>query len=129
MLHAFQKKSKKGHDAKAEIDLLKARLKRAGDIHAEWLEARKEKAAVTEKIEFEVGSGNVFADLGLPNPEERLAKAELASRIGEAVRQRRLTQAATAELLGIDQPKVSRLMRGYLTNFSTDRLMHFLTLL
>lgn len=84
---------------------------------------------MTEKIEFEVGSGNVFADLGLPNPEERLAKAELASRIGEAVRQRRLTQAATAELLGIDQPKVSRLMRGYLTNFSTDRLMHFLTLL
>jgi len=82
-----------------------------------------------EKIKFEVGSGNVFADLGLSNPEEHLAKAELASRIGEAIRQKRLTQTATAQLLGIDQPKVSRLLRGYLTNFSTDRLMHFLTLL
>jgi len=82
-----------------------------------------------EKIKFEVGSGNVFADLGLSNPEEHLAKAELASRIGDAIRQKRLTQTATAQLLGIDQPKVSRLLRGYLTNFSTDRLMHFLTLL
>jgi predicted XRE-type DNA-binding protein len=82
-----------------------------------------------DEIKVEIGSGNVFADLGLPNPEEHLAKAELASRLGEAIRQRRLTQAATAELLGIDQPKVSRLMRGHLTNFSTDRLMHFLTLL
>jgi predicted XRE-type DNA-binding protein len=84
---------------------------------------------MVEKIKVKVGSENVFADLELPNSGEHLAKAELASRIGEAIRQRRLTQAATAELLGIDQPKVSRLLRGYLTNFSTDRLMHFLTLL
>jgi predicted XRE-type DNA-binding protein len=82
-----------------------------------------------EDIEVEVGSDNVFADLGLSNPDEHLAKAELASRIAEVIRQRRLTQAATAKLLGIDQPKVSRLLRGYLTNFSTERLMHFLTLL
>jgi predicted XRE-type DNA-binding protein len=65
----------------------------------------------------------------LPNPEEHLPKAELASRIGDAIRQRRLTQSAAAELLGVDQPKVSRLQRGYLTNFSVERLMHFLTLL
>ena len=84
---------------------------------------------MAEKIKVQVGSDNVFADLGLPNPDEHLAKAELASRIGEAIRQRRLTQAAAAELLGIDQPKISRLLRGYLTNFSTERLMHFLTLL
>jgi predicted XRE-type DNA-binding protein len=84
---------------------------------------------MAEKIKVHVGSDNIFADLGLPNPEEHLAKAELASRIAEVLRQRRLTQAATAELLGIDQPKVSRLLRGYLTNFSTERLMHFLTLL
>jgi predicted XRE-type DNA-binding protein len=84
---------------------------------------------MVERIKVEVGSGNVFADLGLPNPEEHLAKAELASRIDAAIRQRRLTQAAAAELLGIDQPKVSRLLRGYLTNFSVERLMHFLTLL
>jgi len=84
---------------------------------------------MTDDTKVEIGSGNVFADIGLPNPEEHLAKAELASRIAEALRQRRLTQAAAADLLGIDQPKVSRLLRGYLTNFSTDRLMHFLTLL
>jgi predicted XRE-type DNA-binding protein len=84
---------------------------------------------MAEKIKVQIGSDNVFADLGLPNPDEYRAKAELASRIGEALRRRRLTQAATAELLGIDQPKVSRLLRGYLTNFSTERLMHFLTLL
>jgi predicted XRE-type DNA-binding protein len=83
---------------------------------------------MVEDIKFEVGSGNVFADLGLQNPEEHLAKAELASRINDAIRKLRLTQASTGERLGIDQPKVSRLMRGYLTNFSTDRLMHFLTL-
>jgi predicted XRE-type DNA-binding protein len=84
---------------------------------------------MAEEIKVEVGSGNVFADLGLPNPEEHLAKAELASHIGEVIRQRRLTQVAAAELLGIDQPKVSRLQRGYLTNFSVERLMNFLTLL
>ncbi len=75
---------------------------------------------MVEKITHDVGSGNVFADLGLANAEEQLAKAELASRINQAIRQRRLTQAAAAELLGIDQPKVSRLLRGYLTNFSAE---------
>ena len=84
---------------------------------------------MAEDITVEVGSGNVFADLGLPDPEEHLAKAELASRISAAIRQLGLTQTAAAERLGIDQPKVSRLLRGYLTNFSTERLMHFLTLL
>jgi len=82
-----------------------------------------------DDTKVEVGSGNVFADLGLPNPEESLAKAKLASRISEMIRQRRLTQAAAAEVLGIDQPKVSRLQRGYLTNFSVERLMRFLTML
>jgi predicted XRE-type DNA-binding protein len=89
----------------------------------------KDKANMVDNIKIEVGSGNVFADLGLPDAEESLAKAELASRIGDVIRQRRLTQAAAGELLGIDQPKVSRLQRGYLTNFSVERLMHFLTLL
>jgi predicted XRE-type DNA-binding protein len=82
---------------------------------------------MAEKIKVEVGSDNIFADLGLPNPEEHLAEAELASRIAEVIRRRRLTQAAIAEILGIDQPKVSRLLRGYLTNFSVERLMHLLT--
>ncbi|MGA2410038.1 MAG: helix-turn-helix transcriptional regulator [Candidatus Binataceae bacterium] len=84
---------------------------------------------MTRKIRIEEGSGNVFADLGLPDAEERLAKADLAFRTTEALRARRLTQSAAAKLLAIDQPKISRLMRGQLAGFSTDRLMHFLTLL
>jgi predicted XRE-type DNA-binding protein len=84
---------------------------------------------MTKKIEVEEGSGNIFADIGLPNPEERLAKADLAIRITEAIRARRLTQTRAARILEIDQPKISRLLRGQLSGFSTERLMHFLTLL
>src|ERR1700676_4835186 len=75
------------------------------------------------------GSGNVFADIGLTNPEERLAKADLGIRIASAIRARRLTQARAARIFKIDPPKVSRLLRGRLSGFSTERLMHFLTLL
>lgn len=84
---------------------------------------------MAEDIKMEEGSGNVFADLGLPDAEERLAKADLVMQISERVRAKRLTQAKAAELFGIDQPKVSRLLRGQLAGFSTDRLIHFLTLL
>jgi predicted XRE-type DNA-binding protein len=72
-----------------------------------------------EEIEVYHGSGNVFADLGLPDAEERLAKAELARQILNIIAKRRLTQAKAAELLGIDQPKVSALTRG-----ETVRLFH-----
>lgn len=82
-----------------------------------------------KKIRVEESSGNVFADIGLPNPEERLAKADLAIRISEAIRSRRLTQTQAARVLKIDQPKISRLLRGQLSGFSTERLMHFLILL
>jgi predicted XRE-type DNA-binding protein len=82
-----------------------------------------------KKIGIEEGSGNVFADIGLPNPEERLAKADLAIRIAETIRTRRLTQTRAAHILKVDQPKISRLLRGQLSGFSTERLMHFLTLL
>lgn len=84
---------------------------------------------MSKKIQVEEGSGNVFADIGLPNPEERLAKADLAIRISEAIRARRLTQTRAAHILKIDQPKISRLLRGQLSGFSTERLMHFLILL
>src|ERR1700732_327271 len=80
-------------------------------------------------IDVEESSGNVFADMGLPNPEERLAKADLAVRVAGVIRARRLTQADAARILKIDQPKVSRLLRGQLSGFSTERLMQFLTLL
>ena len=84
---------------------------------------------MTEEIRVQVGSGNVFADLGLPNPEEMLVKAELASKIGDIIAARSLTQIDAAEILGIDQPKVSALIRGRLTGFSTERLFRFLNAL
>jgi predicted XRE-type DNA-binding protein len=72
-------------------------------------------------------SGNVFADLGFAEPEEELTKAQLASQIRQIIKRRRLTQVAAASLMGIDQPKVSALLNGRLTNFSSERLMRLLT--
>jgi predicted XRE-type DNA-binding protein len=81
------------------------------------------------KIEFEIGSGNVFRDLGLKNPEELLAKAELASRIIGILDSRKLTQVKAARILGVDQPKVSMIYRGRLDDFSIERMMRFLNAL
>jgi len=81
------------------------------------------------ELDYTVSSGNVFADLGLPNPEELLAKAELAHKITVLIRKRGLTQAEAAKLLGVDQPKISSLIRGRLTGFSIERLIRFLLLL
>jgi predicted XRE-type DNA-binding protein len=75
------------------------------------------------------GSGNVFADLRLPDAGERLSKAELASEIASLIKSAGLTQAQAARRLGVDQPKVSALLRGRLKDFSTDRLLRFLNLL
>ena len=75
------------------------------------------------------GSGNVFADMGLPEPEEELTKAQLASHIRQVVERRRLTQVAAAAVMGIDQPKVSALLNGRLANLSSERLMRLLTAL
>lgn len=80
----------------------------------------------SNKAEIEEGTGNVFADLGYSRPEEALAKARLSLIITDIVKERELTQARAAELLGIDQPKVSRLMRGQVRQFSLERLIHFL---
>jgi len=78
---------------------------------------------------YVVGSGNVFADLGRPRPVEALAKAELARKIGAIIEHRGLTQVAAAQMLEVDQPKVSALMRGRLAGFSLDRLVRFIVLL
>lgn len=85
------------------------------------------KKAKPEKVH--ASSGNVFADLNLPNPDELLAKAELVQRICDLIAERRLTQSQTAALLGIDQPKISALIHGRLAGFSTDRLFRFLNAL
>lgn len=75
----------------------------------------------------ETGSNNVFADLELPNPEERLAKAQLVHRISEIIKERNLTQANAGLILGIGQSKVSKLVRGRLSEFSTSTLIEYLT--
>jgi predicted XRE-type DNA-binding protein len=74
-------------------------------------------------------SGNVFADMGLPEPEEELTKAQLVSHLRQVIKRQHLTQLAAAELMGIDQPKVSALLNGRLANFSSERLMRLLTAL
>jgi predicted XRE-type DNA-binding protein len=78
------------------------------------------------RIPVKASSGNVFADLGLPDAEEELTKAQLASLIRQIIGRRRLTQTAAASAMGIDQPKVSALLNGRLANFSSERLMRLL---
>lgn len=80
----------------------------------------------TSRIAVAASSGNVFADLGFPEPEEELAKAELLKHIQQTIRRRRLSQKAAAVLMGVDQPKVSALVNGRCANFSSGRLMKLL---
>ncbi len=84
---------------------------------------------MSQEIDIQVSSGNIFADLGMPNADEMLMKAELVRQINEIITERKLNQLQAAEVLGIDQPKVSALMRGKLTGFSTERLFRFLNAL
>jgi predicted XRE-type DNA-binding protein len=85
--------------------------------------ARKKAARVTES------SGNVFADLGLPNPEQELLKAQLTLQIHSILKGARITQAEIAKILGVRQPQVSLLLRNRAGSFSVGRLMEFLTAL
>src|SRR6266478_6572472 len=101
--------------------------------------ARRLQSRITEKGGTEMrkntrtrvkeGSGNVFRDLGFPNPEREQVKARLTLQIYRLIKERGLTQAAAGEILGIKQPHVSGLMRGQSGNFSVERLMDFLTAL
>ena len=84
---------------------------------------------MSKRIEHEVSSGNVFADLGVPEPEEALLKSDLAIRISQLIDERRMTQKEAAALLGITQPYVSKLLRGQLRGFSVERLLRFLVAL
>jgi predicted XRE-type DNA-binding protein len=74
----------------------------------------------------ELSSGNVFADLGFEDSEERLLKAKLATKIAQLIEKKGWTQAQTAQRTALDQPKVSRLLRGQLSGFSADRLFAIL---
>ena len=80
-------------------------------------------------LEMEPGSGNVFADLGLADAGEHLIKAGLVVKIDRTIRRRRLTQTAAAQLMGIDQPKVSAMLAGQFRGYSVERLMRFLVAL
>ena len=82
-----------------------------------------------ERIKVTKGSGNVFADLGLENAEELLAKAQLVCAISDVIKSRKLKQRQIADAMGIDQPKVSDLLRGRTDGYSIDRLLHFLNAL
>lgn len=84
---------------------------------------------VSVRMKATQGSGNVFADIGFPRPEEALAKAQLALEIERVIRKRALTQHQAARVLGIDQPKVSALRHGRLRGFSVERLIRFLNAL
>lgn len=76
---------------------------------------------------MEKSSGNVFADLGLPHPEQELLKAKLTLQIYRLIKQRGITQSDAGKILGIKQPHVSVLMRNRAGSFSVERLMEFLT--
>ena len=76
--------------------------------------------------EFEEGSGNVFADLGLEDAGELYARAKIGFHVYQIVEDKKLTQREIASLLGIKQPEVSHLMNGHFSRFSTDKLLDFL---
>lgn len=76
---------------------------------------------------IERGSINVYADLGLPDAEEMLVKAQLASKIGDIIKRRKLTQAQAAVLLGISQPKLSGMLRGHFRGISETKMLECLT--
>jgi predicted XRE-type DNA-binding protein len=89
----------------------------------------KAKDTTKEPMPIEQGSGNVFADLGFSNADLAQTKAELIQRIRELIEERKLTQVKAAKLLGLDQPKVSALLRGRAEGYSIDRLFRFLSAL
>jgi predicted XRE-type DNA-binding protein len=84
---------------------------------------------MSHKKEYEVTTDNVFADLGLESSDELIARAKLLQQVGALIRKSGLSQEAVAKKLGISQPKVSLLVCGRLSVFSTDTLFHYLTLL
>jgi predicted XRE-type DNA-binding protein len=121
VIHAFQKKSKSGvATPQSEMEVVRQRLKQ---LRSE-VKMLKRKA-----LEQEPSSGSVFADLGLADAEEHLIKAGLVVKIDRILRQRELTQSAAAQLMGIDQPKVSAMLAGQFRGYSVERLMRFLVAL
>lgn len=79
-----------------------------------------------DEVRFSRSSGNVFADMGRPNADEQLAKAQVAARIARVISERDMTQAEIATMLGVTQPQISALMRGRWEGISLDKLFRLL---
>jgi predicted XRE-type DNA-binding protein len=84
---------------------------------------------MNNKRGYEAGSGNVFRDIGVPNAEEHLVKAQLVFKIDTILKKRGLKQVEAAELFGVRQPDVSKMLRGEFRQFSVERLLRFLVAL
>jgi predicted XRE-type DNA-binding protein len=84
---------------------------------------------MSNKKRYETGSGNVFKDIGVPRAEEHLVKAQLVFKIDAILKRRGLKQVEAADLFGVRQPDVSKLLRGEFRQFSVERLLRFLVAL
>jgi predicted XRE-type DNA-binding protein len=84
---------------------------------------------MSQKRRHETGSGNVFKDIGVPNAEEHLVKAQLVFKIHTILKKRGLRQVQAADLFGVRQPDVSKMLRGDFRQFSVERLLRFLVAL
>ncbi len=82
---------------------------------------------MSDRVEIEKSSGNVFEDLDLPDAEELFLKATLGFEVFQIIGKRKLTQAEAADVLGVKQPEISRLKKGKFNHYSVERLMTFLT--
>jgi len=87
----------------------------------------KRKRAKRSEIPIEKGSGNMYADLGYVDSDDMLVKTQMVAKVAETIAQRRLTQEQAAEILGLTQPKISRLLRGQFRGVSERRLLRCLT--
>jgi predicted XRE-type DNA-binding protein len=90
---------------------------------------KQKKEKMTKETDYEVTEGNVFAALGLDQPEELLARSQLLCQVSALIKNSRLSQQEVAKRLGITQPKVSMLVTGRLSEFSTDSLLRYLSIL
>jgi predicted XRE-type DNA-binding protein len=79
------------------------------------------------KVKIEKGSGNIFADLGLPDADTHFLKAQIVAELYRITNERKLTQTGAGKLMGISQPEVSRMFKGNFREYSVERLMGFLT--
>jgi predicted XRE-type DNA-binding protein len=75
---------------------------------------------------YEIGSRNVFEDLGLPNAEDHLVRAQLVFKIDTILKERHMKQREAADLFGVRQPDISKMLRGEFRQFSVERLLRFL---